>query len=105
MASKVSKFEELKADRSYLEELKKKSEKERIRRQAGAKKLKEEHKLKRLQKEQELKDEQRRREEKLRRQAKVSVEVTVSLKKVIDHLTEVKKLVVLDQVFKELGRH
>jgi len=103
MASKVSKFEELKADRSYLEELKRKSEKERIRRQAGAKKLKEEHKLKRLQKEQELKDEQRRREEKLRRQAKVSVEVTVSLKKVIDHLTEVKKLVVLDQVFKELG--
>ena len=46
MASKVSKFEELKADRSYLEELKKKSEKERIRRQAGAKKLKEDFSIK-----------------------------------------------------------
>jgi len=102
MASKVSALDKLKADRSYLEELKRKSEKERKRRQSSAQKLKDDHKQKRLQKEQELKDEQRRREERQRRQAKVSVDVSVSLKKVIDHLIEVKKVLPLDQVFKQL---
>jgi len=103
MSSKVSQLEKLKLDTAYFDELRRKSEKERVRRQAGAKKLKEEHKQKRLQREQQLKLEQQRREEKQRRQAKVSVEVTLSLKKVIDHLTKVKDLVPLDVIFKQLG--
>lgn len=40
MASKVSALEKLKADRSYLEELKRKSEKERKRRQSSSQKHK-----------------------------------------------------------------
>jgi transcription initiation factor TFIIE subunit beta len=103
MASKVSALEKLKADRSYLEELKRKSEKERKRRQSSSQKHKEEQKLKRQREQQELKDEQQRREERQRRLAKVSVDVSVSLKKVVDHLVEVKQLLPLDQVFKQLG--
>jgi len=103
MSSKVSALEKLKADRSYLEELKRKSEKERKRRQSSSQKHKEEQKLKRLREQQELKEEQQRREERQRRLAKVSVDVSVSLKKVVDHLVEVKQLLPLDQVFKQLG--
>jgi len=58
---------------------------------------------KRLEKEEEAKKEKDRLMERQRRQAKVSVDVTMSMKKVIDHLTEVKKLVALDAVFKQLG--
>merc|ERR1712203_76056 len=102
-STKVSALEKLKADRSYLEELKLKSEKERVRRKAGAKKIWDEALQKRLQKEQEAKLEKERLLERQRRQSKVSADVTMSMKKVIDHLTEVKEVVAIDVIFKHLG--
>lgn len=102
-STKVSALEKLKADRSYLEELKLKSEKERVRRKAGAKKIRDEALQKRLQKEQEAKLEKERLLERQRRQSKVSADVTMSMKKVIDHLTEVKEVVAIDVIFKHLG--
>lgn len=103
MSAKASALDKLKADTAYFEELRRKSEKERIRRKAGAKKLKDEAQQKKLLKEQEAKAAEQRALERQKRQAKVSVEVTLSMKKVIDHLTEVKQLVALDAIFKQLG--
>jgi len=132
-SAKVSALDKLRADSSYLEELKRKSEKERIRRKGAAKKQKDEANQKRLQKEKEAKLEQERLRERQRRQAKVStdlfcssrpllpapraltprprsrslakvsVEITMSLKKVIDHLTELKETVAFDAIYKKLG--
>ena len=84
-------MDKVKADRSLIEELKRKSGVERKRREDAARKLREETQEKKRLKLNEEATKRQKEIDKQKRLSKVSAELIVSLKKVVDHLTEVKE--------------
>jgi len=100
----TSVFEKLKAEQSsMLDELKRRSNVEKKKRLDAGKKVKEVSKARRLQKEQRNQLERQDELERQRRQSKLSADLSVSLKKVVDHLTEVKDDVSLDEAWRRLS--
>jgi len=95
-------LDKVKADRSLIEELKRKSGVERKRREDAARKLREETQEKKRLKLNEEATKRQKEIDKQKRLSKVSAELIVSLKKVVDHLTEVKETVLFEDVYKRL---